>query len=143
MTPKILLLGGHGKVALLLTGKIVARSWSVTSVIRDAAQKDDILAAAGDGPGKVDVLVASLDDVKSEGDAKAILEKVKPDWVVWAAGELQCLVGGGGKEEGNIGYHVKLLSSLLIYVLVIGAGGKGGKERTYAIDRDAAGYFVR
>lgn len=85
--PHILLLGGHGKVSLLMTRRFIARSWHLTSVIRDPAQKVDILAAAGDGPGKVDVLVESLDDVKSEGDAKRILESVKPSWVVWSAGE--------------------------------------------------------
>lgn len=89
--PHILLLGGHGKVSLLMTRKIISRAWHLTSVIRDPAQKDDILKAAGDGPGKVDVLVESLDDVKSEGDAKRILENVKPNWVVWSAGE-SCVV---------------------------------------------------
>lgn len=95
--PHILLLGGHGKVSLLLTRKIIARSWSLTSVIRDPKQKDDILAAAGDGPGKVDVLVESLDDVKSESDAKRILELVKPSWVVWSAGA----GGKGGVSRTN------------------------------------------
>lgn len=84
--PRILLLGGHGKVSLLMTPKILARSWDLTSVIRDPSQKDEILEAGKKGPGKVDVLVASLEDVKSEGDAREILERVKPQWVVWSAG---------------------------------------------------------
>ena len=37
-------------------------------------------------PGKVDVLVDSLDDVKEEGDAKRVLDEVKPSIVVWSAG---------------------------------------------------------
>lgn len=47
--------------------------------------------------------------MKSEADAKNILEEVKPDWVVWSAG----------------------------------AGGKGGAESTFAVDRDAAIYFTK
>ncbi|KAH7360863.1 hypothetical protein BKA65DRAFT_494156 [Rhexocercosporidium sp. MPI-PUGE-AT-0058] len=107
--PRILLLGGHGKVSLLLTPKLVSRSWDVVSVIRNPDQKNAILEAGKKGPGKIEVLIESLEDVKSVEDANAILEKAKPDWVVWSAG----------------------------------AGGKGGKERTYAIDRDACTYFIR
>ena len=36
------------------------------------------------------MLVASIEDVKSDADAKKILEQVKPDWVVWSAGTLPC-----------------------------------------------------
>ncbi|KAL2074843.1 hypothetical protein VTL71DRAFT_8622 [Oculimacula yallundae] len=107
--PRILLLGGHGKVSLLLTPKLVARSWDVVSVIRSPEQKNTILEAGKKGPGKIEVLIESLEDVKSEADASKILEKARPDWVVWSAG----------------------------------AGGKGGKERTYAIDRDACIHFIR
>jgi len=75
-------------VSLLMTPKLVARSWNVTSVIRDASQSAEILEAGKKGPGKVDVLVESLEDVKSDGDAKRILEKAGPDWVIWSAGIL-------------------------------------------------------
>ncbi len=85
-TPRILLLGGHGKVSLLMTPKLVSRSWNVTSVIRNPEQTADILEAGKKGPGKIDVLVESLEEVKSDGDAKRILDKVKPDWVIWSAG---------------------------------------------------------
>lgn len=84
--PRILLLGGHGKVSLLLTPKLVSRSWDVISVIRNPAQKAAILEAGKNGPGKIEVLVESLEDVKSEHDARKILEKAKPDWVIWSAG---------------------------------------------------------
>jgi hypothetical protein len=86
MAPHILLLGGHGKISLLMTPKFVSRSWDLTSVIRNQDQKSAILEAGKNGPGKVNVLVESLDEVKSEGDAKRILDHVKPDWVVWSAG---------------------------------------------------------
>jgi hypothetical protein len=88
MTPRILLLGGHGKVSLLMTPKLLARSWNLTSVIRDPEQKADVLEAGKHGPGKLDVLIASIEHVKSDADAKKILDQVKPDWVVWSAGKL-------------------------------------------------------
>jgi dTDP-4-dehydrorhamnose reductase len=91
MPPRILLLGGHGKVSLLLTPKLLSRSWNLTSVIRNPDQESDILEAGKNGPGHVDVLVASLEDVKTEADATRILEKTQPDWVVWSAGELPAL----------------------------------------------------
>ncbi|EEA20931.1 hypothetical protein TMatcc_000934 [Talaromyces marneffei ATCC 18224] len=106
--PQVLLLGGHGKIALYLTPLLLARSWNVTSVIRNAEHEVEILALGNGKPGKVSVLLSSLDDVKSQADAQAVLDKVKPDYVVWAAG----------------------------------AGGKGAPQRTYAIDQDAAKYFI-
>lgn len=69
-----------------MTPKLVSRSWHVTSMIRNADQANDILQAGKNGPGKIDVLVESLDDVKSDADAKRILDKAKPDWVIWSAG---------------------------------------------------------
>ena len=55
-------------------------------MIRNPDQEAEILEAGKAGPGKIDVLVHSLEDVKSEEDAKGVLERVKPDWVVWSAG---------------------------------------------------------
>ncbi|GAB1317706.1 NAD dependent epimerase/dehydratase [Madurella fahalii] len=112
----VLLLGGHGKVAQLLTPLLLRRAWDVTSIIRSAGQVPAVqrlgeLAAGNESTkaGKLNVLVRSLEEVKSEGDAKKVLDEVGADYVVWSAG----------------------------------AGGKGGSERTYAIDRDAATYFIR
>ncbi|KAG9236747.1 hypothetical protein BJ875DRAFT_396543 [Amylocarpus encephaloides] len=110
--PHILLLGGHGKVSLLMTRKILSRSWNLTSVIRDPSQTQSILDAGANQPGKLDVLVENIEDVKSVEDAKKVLEKAaggSVDWVVWSAG----------------------------------AGGRGGAERTNAIDRDACIHFIR
>lgn len=108
-THKILLIGGHGKIAQLLTPLLLARSWSVTSVIRSAEQKATIEKLGQGQPGKLDVLVRSVEDVKSEKEAKGIVEEVGADWVVWSAG----------------------------------AGGRGGAERTIAIDQDAAIAFTK
>ncbi|KAK4154003.1 hypothetical protein C8A00DRAFT_14862 [Chaetomidium leptoderma] len=112
---RVLLLGGHGKISQLLTPLLLRRGWDVTSVIRAEEQVPTVQEGGGGDEkkkvGRLTVLVRSLDDVKSEGDARGVLEEVGAglDFVVWSAG----------------------------------AGGKGGSERTYAIDRDAATYFIR
>ncbi|KHJ36195.1 putative nad dependent epimerase dehydratase family protein [Erysiphe necator] len=106
---RILLLGGHGKVSLLITPKLVSRSWHVISVIRSKDQIGDVLEAGQNGPGKIETLVANLEEIKTENDAQKILDLTKPTWVIWSAG----------------------------------AGGKGGPERTIAIDRDACICFIR
>lgn len=84
--PRILLIGGHGAISLLLTPKLLSRSWSLTSLIRSPSQEPAILSLGAAQPGKLDVLVEDLADIKSESDAAKILERVKPDWVVWSAG---------------------------------------------------------
>ncbi|KAI4945041.1 hypothetical protein J4E91_008386 [Alternaria rosae] len=109
MAHHVLLIGGHGKVAQILTPLLLAKSWNVTSMIRTASQQPAIEKLGQDQPGKLDVLVHSVADVKSEADAKSVLERVNPDWVVWSAG----------------------------------AGGKGGAEMTFAVDRDAAIAFTK
>lgn len=86
-TPRVLLLGGHGKVSLHLTPLLLARSWNVTSVVRNPDHKDEILKLGEGKKGKVEVLVSSLDEVKNESDAKKILDQVKPEYVVWSAGK--------------------------------------------------------
>ncbi|KAI5301278.1 hypothetical protein KEM55_006595 [Ascosphaera atra] len=94
LNPRVLLLGGHGKVSLLLTPLLLARSWDVVSVIRNPEQRSEI-EKLGDGkPGKVEVMVSSLDHVKSEIDAEDIVQKANPDYVVWSAG-----AGGKGGPE--------------------------------------------
>ncbi|GAM82209.1 hypothetical protein ANO11243_001880 [Dothideomycetidae sp. 11243] len=85
-TTKILLLGGHGRVSLKLTPLLLARSWHVTSVVRDPAHEAEILKLAEGRPGKLEVLVESLDDVGGEAGAAKVLDRVRPNWVVWSAG---------------------------------------------------------
>jgi hypothetical protein len=97
MSHHVLLIGGHGKVSQLLTPLLLSRSWNVTSVIRTADQKPTIEALGKNQPGKLDVLVSSVADVKSESDAKQIIDRVKPDWVVWSAG-----AGGKGGASNTI-----------------------------------------
>ncbi|CAN8101612.1 unnamed protein product [Discula destructiva] len=109
MSKHVLILGGHGKVSQLLTPLLLKKSWSVTSVIRAEEQIPAIQKLGESLQGKLNVLVRSIEDVKSDSQAKSILEEVKPDFVVWSAG----------------------------------AGGRGGAERTFAVDRDAAIHFIR
>lgn len=85
---KVLLLGGHGKVALKLTPLLLQRSWHVTSVIRNPDHQAEIQALSKGHPGKLDVIVESLDEVKTAADAKKVLDKVNPSIVVWSAGML-------------------------------------------------------
>jgi nucleoside-diphosphate-sugar epimerase len=86
----VLLLGGHGKIAQLLTPLLLRRGWDVTSVIRTPEQVSTIegLAAGVEGEkGKLNALVRSLEEVKSEGHAEAVIKEVGADFVVWSAGE--------------------------------------------------------
>jgi nucleoside-diphosphate-sugar epimerase len=83
---RVLLLGGHGKISLKLTPLLLAKSWSVTSVVRSEDHRAEILALGKGQPGKVEVLVESLDDVRGEEDAKRVIEKVGPTAVVFGAG---------------------------------------------------------
>ncbi|PCN47266.1 NAD-dependent dehydratase [Curtobacterium sp. 'Ferrero'] len=81
----IILFGGHGKVALLATRILSERGHSVTSVIRDPAQSDDVRAHGGE-PTVADIEQQTLD---------SFTELVRGhDVVVWSAG-----AGGGSAER--------------------------------------------
>ncbi|KAK2808551.1 hypothetical protein FQN50_004583 [Emmonsiellopsis sp. PD_5] len=97
--PRVLLLGGHGKIALLLTPLLLARGWHVTSVFRNPDHSADILKRAKNKPGKLEPLVSSLDDITSVDAAKALVDKARPDYVVWAA-------GAGGKGAPHRTYAI-------------------------------------
>lgn len=86
-TTRVLLLGGHGKISMKLTPMLLAKSFDVTSVVRNEDHKSEILSLGKGQPGKVDVLVDSLDDISKEADAKRVLDKVNPSIVVWSAGK--------------------------------------------------------
>lgn len=82
---KVIIIGGHGKVALLLAPILTKNGWTVTSVIRNAAQIDDV-AATGATPVLHDVASASIPELE---DLLA-----GHDGVIWAAG-----AGGGNPER--------------------------------------------
>lgn len=92
---RIVIIGGHGKVALLLAELLAARGDEVISLIRDPTQAADV-SATGATP-----LGLSVEEA-TETELAAALKGA--DAVVWSAG----------------------------------AGGKGGPERTDAVDRAAA-----
>lgn len=78
---RILLIGGHGKVALLLEPLLVAAGHHVTAIIRNAAHEADI-AATGADPLVADVEQFDLDQLTNLVSGN--------DVVVWSAG-----AGGG------------------------------------------------
>ena len=78
---RILIFGGHGKVALLLEPMLVAQGHTVTAVIRDSAQEAEV-AATGAQPVVADVEILDLDQLTNLVAGN--------DVVVWSAG-----AGGG------------------------------------------------
>lgn len=87
MAHNVLLLGGHGKIAQLLTPLLLRRSWNVTSIIRNADQIPAVeKLAPSTSSGKLTVLVRSLEDITSQSKARSLIDEVKPDYVVWSAG---------------------------------------------------------
>lgn len=81
----VIVFGGHGKVALLTTRILNERGHTVTSVIRDADQSDEVRAHGGE-PRVADIQQQSLTD---------FAELVRGhDAVVWSAG-----AGGGSVDR--------------------------------------------
>ncbi|HSF99464.1 MAG TPA: SDR family oxidoreductase [Ornithinibacter sp.] len=78
---RVIVIGGHGKVARLLTPLLVARSHEVTGVIRDPAHVEDLRS---DGATPV---VADVESMDVEALARLVHGH---DAVVWSAG-----AGGG------------------------------------------------
>ncbi|EIN05178.1 NAD(P)-binding protein [Punctularia strigosozonata HHB-11173 SS5] len=88
MAKKVTIVGGHGKVSLRLTKLLAgAQKYSVTSIIRDATQASDILAADPSAT----AVVLSLEDSPVSEFAETFQGQ---DVVVWSAG-----AGGKGGEE--------------------------------------------
>lgn len=90
-SPSVLLIGGHGKISMLLTPMLLKQSWNVTSLIRNPDQAEEIRALGTGLKGKLDVLIDSLDEVKSDKQAQNVIDQVKPDYVVWSAGWIPAL----------------------------------------------------
>ena len=72
-------------------------------MIRTADQSPTITSLGKNHSGQLDVLVHSIEDIKTQAQAQSVIDSTAPNYIVWSAG----------------------------------AGGKGGAERTFAIDRDA------
>ena len=69
-----------------MTPLLLSRSWTVTSLIRDPGQASTINSLGKGQPGNLEVLVRSVEDVKSKQQAQSIIEEAKPEYVIWAAG---------------------------------------------------------
>ncbi|WP_454115421.1 NAD(P)-dependent oxidoreductase [Microbacterium lacticum] len=82
---RILLIGGHGKVALLLEPLLVAAGHHVTAVVRNPAHEADV-ATTGATPLVADVASFDLDQLTSLVSGN--------DIVIWSAG-----AGGGSAER--------------------------------------------
>lgn len=82
---RILLIGGHGKVALLTAPLLVARGDQVTSVIRNPDHAEDV-RAAGAEPLVFDIEQAATDAIARAADGH--------DAIVWSAG-----AGGGDPQR--------------------------------------------
>jgi len=81
---KVLLLGGHGKVALRITKLLAAQNHHVVSVIRNAEHIADIRALApSHNIQLVEPVLASVEDADDEVAARMMKDI---DWVVWSAG---------------------------------------------------------
>lgn len=86
MSHHVLVIGGHGKIAQLLTPLLLRRSWTVTSMIRSEDQAADIKRLDVNSSGKLSVFVHNIEDVTTQEHAANVLEKVKPDYIVFSAG---------------------------------------------------------
>ncbi|OSM42544.1 SDR family oxidoreductase [Nesterenkonia sp. PF2B19] len=78
---RVVILGGHGKVAMLAAPKLVSAGWSVDSLIRNPDHRDDV-AATGATPVVLDIENADVDQLAEAFDGA--------DAVVFSAG-----AGGG------------------------------------------------
>ncbi|KAJ3860088.1 hypothetical protein EV359DRAFT_49823 [Lentinula novae-zelandiae] len=103
---RVLLLGGHGKVALHMTKLLAAHDHKISSVIRNPDHAIEISDQYSENPSLIEPVVASIEQTDEEG-AKELMKGV--EWVIWSAG----------------------------------AGGKGGPERTKAVDEIAAKRFIK
>jgi len=102
---RVLLLGGHGKVAKHITKHLLERSHEVVSIIRNPDHAEDILSLADTSQqSHLHPTVLSLEDAEDD-KIRSAMHNI--DWVIWSAG----------------------------------AGGKGGPERTKAVDLHAANRF--
>ncbi|ETS82985.1 hypothetical protein PFICI_04861 [Pestalotiopsis fici W106-1] len=91
---RVMIFGGNGQTARLLTAGMLAKGWNVTSVIRNQKQAADILKLGKATPGQIDTVFADLKAIKSVSDARSLISQAQPEIVVFAAGSLSqpCLV---------------------------------------------------
>jgi uncharacterized protein YbjT (DUF2867 family) len=123
---RILIFGGHGKVALLLEPMLVERGHTVTAVIRNADHEGDV-AATGAAP-----LVADIEDFDLEQLTNLVSGN---DVIVWSAG------AGGGNPART--YAVDRDAAIRSMDAAAAAGVKRylmvswiGSREDHGVDRD-------
>ncbi|CAZ83228.1 unnamed protein product [Tuber melanosporum] len=97
----VLVLGGHGKIAQIISKILAQKGHQITSVIRDPSQSSMVESLQRN----VAPLVSSLEE-STPSSIRKEMENI--NWVVWSAG----------------------------------AGGKGGPQRTKAVDEIAAKKYI-
>ncbi|KAH8662722.1 hypothetical protein BGZ61DRAFT_402506 [Ilyonectria robusta] len=143
MNRHVLILGGHGKIAQILTQQLLKKSWTVTSVIRSQDQVSQIETLAAAGQGNLNVLVRSLEHVEDISQARSVLDEVKPDTVVWSAG-----AGGEGRldrtfaidRDAAINFIKATVQTPNIKKLILISYITCRRKRPSWWDRDAWGY---
>lgn len=84
-TPRVVILGGHGKIALLAAGKLKDANYTVDSIIRNPDQRDAVCDAGGN-PVVLDIELAGVGELASIFSGAAA--------VVFSAG-----AGGGNPQR--------------------------------------------
>ncbi|OBS27106.1 hypothetical protein FPOA_01047 [Fusarium poae] len=92
----VLILGGNGKISRLLTVMLLQKSWTVTSLIRNPDQIDDLKKISEGLPGTHKIVVHDLITITSQEKAAAVIDEVNPDSVVFSAGP------GRGTDQDTI-----------------------------------------
>ncbi|KAL3440208.1 hypothetical protein BJX65DRAFT_316790 [Aspergillus insuetus] len=82
----VLIFGGNGRIARAMTKLLLARSWTVTSIIRNPRQAAGILSLGEGQPGKIHVFYYDLSDLKTASDAEGLFTRSGADCGVFAAG---------------------------------------------------------
>ena len=99
-SPRVLLIGGHGKIAQHLTPLLLSHpsTYHLTSLIRAPAQISTINALRPSScPGTLSVLTYDISTVSTPAHALPILQDARPDYIVFSAGA----GGKGGPELTN------------------------------------------
>ncbi|CAH0052198.1 unnamed protein product [Clonostachys solani] len=78
----VLLVGGHGKVAPLLTPLLLKRSWTVSSLIRTHDQVAAIQSLEIDQAWKLNILLRDIVEILLLKLVAELLHEVKLDYIV-------------------------------------------------------------
>ncbi|KAI8922505.1 hypothetical protein DFJ77DRAFT_545289 [Powellomyces hirtus] len=86
--PRVLVLGGNGNVAKLMTRLMLAKGWHVISVVRAPSQSASLSVSLGStNSGHLDFRTVDFLSTTSSS-AKDLLQDARPDIIVWAAASM-------------------------------------------------------